>query len=636
MAAAYALDHVVLLVGELESAQAEFQGRGFTTLAGGEHPALGTHNALVPFADDSYLELIAFRPGARIAEPTDAARRFLSWAQRGPGLVDFALLPGGGIEAAIEAAWSLGCPMLGPLPGHRVRPDGARVEWQLGLPDAPELPFLCADVTPRELRVPTGEARTHACGAAGIANVTVAVKDLEASARSFGALLGSTAREVDPNEAHCSRSVRFDLERTSITLTAPESSDSPLRELLVQRGQGPCAVDVRTSDPRKVGPIDVAAAAGATLRFVLAAATALLCLLFPAPELAAQSSGETMAGAYTQAIRRINEEHARKPGKTRESELAKRLPRASRSTLAALLKAKDSPALLEALVACGEAAADLDLADDFRKVRERLASSPEHASRLGTMLSRERFILRGHGGLDDAYLERFAGVLEAILAGYDELFGFAEWSKVPGKKLRMRLELVPRIERPPHFAPEHDFHSEIVFPVVDGAALKSPTADGKFLFYGLCHELGHVIAMWGDRTKEEDRHTWAHYTGVLLVDHLSAQAKSKPILEELRDAQWRSLGKEREKLAATEPGTGSADGVMALWIALHDGVGPKAIGAAINLLDREDRRLRIHRVRYYKLHELRAALLRTLKEPEKRKVVEGLLPTTVEAEQPKR
>ena len=36
---------------------------------------------------------------------------------------------------------------------------------------------------------------------------------------------------------------------------------------------------------------------------------------------------------------------------------------------------------------------------------------------------------------------------------YDEVFGFAEYSKVPGKKLRVRVHLEERITRPPHFAP---------------------------------------------------------------------------------------------------------------------------------------------------------------------------------------
>jgi hypothetical protein len=363
----------------------------------------------------------------------------------------------------------------------------------------------------------------------------------------------------------------------------------------------------------------------------------LVLVGFVTPARGAADRPEQLAKAFTDAVRRVNEEHARKPAKTQEADLGRRLPKAAREALEQLLKLERTPGLDDALLACGEAALDLDLQGEFQRLRARLeGSSPEHASRLGTALSRPRFVLRGLGGLDEAYLRGFAEVLDAVLDAYDELFGFQEWSKVPGKKLRVRVHLEAKITRPPHFAPELPFHSEVDFPVADGTGFRSPTPDGKFLFYGLCHELGHVIAMWGDRSSEEDRHTWAHYTGVLLVEHLSAEAGSKPWLKDLRDAGWRSLAKERERLAKTRPGTGSADEVMALWIALHDAVGPKAIGDAINLLDREDRRLRIRHVRYYKLRELRDGLLRAIKDPQKLKAIEGLLPANVETQRPKR
>ena len=42
---------------------------------------------------------------------------------------------------------------------------------------------------------------------------------------------------------------------------------------------------------------------------------------------------------------------------------------------------------------------------------------------LGVALARERFLLRGLGGLDTEYLEHFADAFEAILVAYDEVFG---------------------------------------------------------------------------------------------------------------------------------------------------------------------------------------------------------------------
>ena len=54
------LDHIVILVDELEAAITHYEALGFTVQRGGTHADGATHNALVGFADGSYLELIAF------------------------------------------------------------------------------------------------------------------------------------------------------------------------------------------------------------------------------------------------------------------------------------------------------------------------------------------------------------------------------------------------------------------------------------------------------------------------------------------------------------------------------------------------------------------------------------------------
>ena len=57
--------------------------------AGGfrRHPGRTSHNALVAFEDDSYIELIAW------AEPGPAERWYNVLTRHGEGLMDFALLP---------------------------------------------------------------------------------------------------------------------------------------------------------------------------------------------------------------------------------------------------------------------------------------------------------------------------------------------------------------------------------------------------------------------------------------------------------------------------------------------------------------------------------------------------------------
>jgi hypothetical protein len=334
-----------------------------------------------------------------------------------------------------------------------------------------------------------------------------------------------------------------------------------------------------------------------------------------------------LAKTWVEAVADLNDAHARKPAGETEADMAKKLPKPALAALDALLasESKDAP---KALVQCAESALDLDRVDDFERVRARLdKTSPDDAKKIGIVLSRPRFLMRGLDGVEIEGLKAVADALDQILLAYDEVFGFAEWSKVPGKKLRIRVHLVAKLKDPPHFAPQFPWHSEIDFPVIDAKAFSSPTSDGKMQFFGLCHELGHVIAMWGDRNNQEDHHAWADYTGFVIVEHLAAK-KNEPALENLKDARWRTLAIERKKLQdkKVEPGTKDWDTVFALFVALHDTVGPKAIGEAINALDAKDDRLRINHVRYYGLDAFGKALLATSAGKKKAKDLRAILP----------
>lgn len=347
---------------------------------------------------------------------------------------------------------------------------------------------------------------------------------------------------------------------------------------------------------------------------------ALFCAATVAPD-----RSDSLAETYVDAVEELNAAHAKKPKAKNEAELRERLPKKARAALEALCELENGDALEGNLTRCALAALELDRVEDFERCRERLAEvAPKQAGALGVALSRDRFLLLGEGGLDDDYLVHFADVLEDVLAAYDEVFGFDEFSKLPGKKLRVRVHLEEAITRPPHFAPQYPWHSEIDFPVIDAKRLRSPTADGKFLFYGLCHELGHVIAMWGSPSSEEDHHAWAHYTGVTIVEHLAAAKAPPEWLADCKDARWRSLAAERERLEGVAPGGSDRDAVLARLLALHDEVGPDAIGAAIDALDAEDERTRVNRVRYYTFDELEQTLVERTKNKKQKKRIAAL------------
>ncbi len=239
-----ALDHLVVLVRDLAEAVEDYEALGFHVSPGGEHTDGATHNALIGLADGSYVELLAFQREA-------PAHRWWRHVAAGEGLIDFALLPGA-IEDDVAAARARGLPMLGPFAGGRERPDGVRLAWQTALAEAPELPFLCGDVTPPELRVPA--PAVHSNGATGIFRVTVAVRSVEASAERYAALLGAIPL-VEPGRR------LFKLGATYIALQEPGAGaleSAAVEARLALRGEGVASVAFRRDSfatvPRTLDP----------------------------------------------------------------------------------------------------------------------------------------------------------------------------------------------------------------------------------------------------------------------------------------------------------------------------------------------------------------------------------------------
>lgn len=261
MSARLAIDHVVVRVNELEQAVKDYEELGFTVIPGGEHPGLGSCNALVAFEDDTYLELIAFETPAppvhqsmprplRVKElakqgKTPPQCRHLSWELVPEGLVDFALVPAN-IEDVLKQARGTDLVLDGPIDGARTRPDGQKVAWQVAVPERFDLPFLCADVTPRSLRVP--EARRHANGVRGIRAIAVAVADLDASPQRYRKLLG-----VEPLNVPSSPALDFVVNKTTIRLLpAPHALD-----------EGPISLCFRGAPGSELDSLDIALSHGA-------------------------------------------------------------------------------------------------------------------------------------------------------------------------------------------------------------------------------------------------------------------------------------------------------------------------------------------------------------------------------------
>ena len=156
------LDHAVIAVADLAAAMADYEALGFTVRFGGEHPGRRTHNALIYFADGSYLELIAERLEL---PPTDDERE--NWIRMAPVregsiLLTYALRTED-LAATIAACARRSLTLEGPRAGARLRPDGKRIAWRSAAAANINLPFIIEDVSARALRILDAEADTDAC-----------------------------------------------------------------------------------------------------------------------------------------------------------------------------------------------------------------------------------------------------------------------------------------------------------------------------------------------------------------------------------------------------------------------------------------------------------------------------------------
>lgn len=250
------IDHIVIVVRDLNEAVEDYRQAGFTVTPGGEHLGGATHNALIAFHDGTYLELIAFREPDRPQE-----HKWWSRLARAEGLVDYAL----GTDDLAEEIGRIrrqGLPLLGPVEGGRERPDGTRLAWRTvplgrgalaaGGVERATLPFLIEDRTPRALRVPSDEAVRHRWAVTRVAGLTLVTNDLADAARSLAAVLGVDGHVSGTPAARGGAALRFPVGDQWLELVQPADPASAMGRYLASVGEGPYELvlaDDRPADP---------------------------------------------------------------------------------------------------------------------------------------------------------------------------------------------------------------------------------------------------------------------------------------------------------------------------------------------------------------------------------------------------
>ena len=179
------LDHLVILVRDLERATEDYGRLGFKVTPGGEHADGLTRNALVPLRDGAYLELVAF------VDPESDRDNVWGWLGSLPheGLIDYCAASEG-LRGEVERLRGLGFGVEDLGEGGRRLPDGEEIRWRSASirQEGRVMPFLIEDVTPRERRVPGGPAADHPNGATGIARLEISAPDPEGARRDLAAL----------------------------------------------------------------------------------------------------------------------------------------------------------------------------------------------------------------------------------------------------------------------------------------------------------------------------------------------------------------------------------------------------------------------------------------------------------------
>lgn len=241
------LDHLVVLVRDLDGAVRDYGDLGFAVTPGGEHADGLTRNALVPFDDGTYLELVSF------LDPEGTEDNVWGWRSFLPsgGLVDYCAVSDD-LASDARGLGGRGFAVEGPGEGGRRLPDGTEIRWRVARirQDGRLLPFLIEDLTPRNLRVPGGEAARHPNGATGISRLEVAAPDVGEAAGLFAAMTGGSEGAGSGSR----------LGACEISLVA-SSGGRP----------GPSGVEISTGTPGRsasAGTLDRRLAHGAAIRLV--------------------------------------------------------------------------------------------------------------------------------------------------------------------------------------------------------------------------------------------------------------------------------------------------------------------------------------------------------------------------------
>ncbi len=248
------LDHILIYAENLSEAIDEFKKRGFTAVERGTHEGGISENAIIPFADGTFIELISFTPGVKSTFVRLLHRFGLSGVLRfhpkyhiirriygrmsccRDGMFDFCMVSDD-FNRDMARMTHEGLRLSSPVSASRITPEDEQVKWQMCVPDQEYLPFFRSEYT--------GESHssawpsTHQCGVTGIRKIIVMTDDLKTVGEAYQAFSG-VEPQVVKSEKHTV--LTFPVGQRSIDVVSPPD------EKIRKHGWGMYAVEF-TEDP---------------------------------------------------------------------------------------------------------------------------------------------------------------------------------------------------------------------------------------------------------------------------------------------------------------------------------------------------------------------------------------------------
>ena len=236
------IDHVMIAVPELDRGIDTYARLGFSVQPGGDHPGIGTHNAIA-FNEEDYLELIAIRDRNQYAR-TNPWGGLVELVERGGGL-RYLIVQSDDLAADVAAMRARGVDVGDVADGNRRTPSGRERRWKLAIlgPRDPLPVFFIQHVTPLAERRPAGAG--HPNGVHRTERAYIAVADLAAGVDTYSRVLGMAKPPIERGTVIMAEMAVFQLGSSGLTLAHPYGPGA-CADALSRRGPGPFQVLYRT------------------------------------------------------------------------------------------------------------------------------------------------------------------------------------------------------------------------------------------------------------------------------------------------------------------------------------------------------------------------------------------------------